>query len=819
MRNRNNTNAYTARLIYFLFIIIILGSLIAIVWGFYSLNGIAGLPPPRVVLRTVVFLLAGLTCIELTARFININQYAAAGIVICFIALVTGTIWPVLVTTWFALSSYALGIIVTSILRIEKQRLSPIFLMLIGAGTYGSIVSILAHFPINYPGIYGFGLLVPIFIVKNDVFQAIMSIFDAVKIRSKMRMLDLALTSVALLHFIVALMPEVGHDALVTHLFVPGHLYARHGWAFDVDKYVWAVMPMMGDWLYSIGYMLAGETASRFINVGFIFLLSCLARDLVIWAKGSAEGAKWAALLFLTTPLTYTESSTLYIESVWAAFVVAGTFSVLKIIQSERKNADQIIIAGFMLGCALAAKAVTFTFLPGLFLVLILRYKTWLQNNWVSALALGLTVFIIVGGIPYFRAWYITNNPVFPFFNHIFQSNFWPSVAFQPPPNFEKGITWDFLYRVIVETGTFHEGKPGSAGFHWLLIIPSILMLALARNYRGLILFIIASISIVLTFQNTAYMRYVFPSILLILAGISAALSSNTNEPLIKAAVSMSFISILVVNIIFFKSATSYGDISLNAILSESGRNTYLNSPNRLPIRNAIQIVNKLNRYGRPVAVFSLPLTGGLASDALYPNWYNYKFQKMVNISNTPKEMANMLVERDVVYVILDSKWGTAEKRKVIENITTSLSHVGGVSVRKIKNNYRFTRELLKNSKFTIENGWMFSSEVINQSTNNIAVNSSSYGYQSVSIISHQLYQKKISIRCRDLNSFGRMQINWLDEESKIIKTDIRVIGCTNTLTKHIMQVRAPDNAVLARVFAIGHTERRIIIKSISFMY
>ena len=35
--------------------------------------------------------------------------------------------------------------------------------------------------------------------------------------------------------------------------------------------YVWAVMPMLGDWLFSVGYMLGGETAARLINVGFIY--------------------------------------------------------------------------------------------------------------------------------------------------------------------------------------------------------------------------------------------------------------------------------------------------------------------------------------------------------------------------------------------------------------------------------------------------------------------------------------------------------------------------------------------------------------------
>ena len=155
-------------------------------------------------------------------------------------------------------------------------------------------------------------------------------------------------------------MPEVGHDALAMHLFVPAHLSLRHEWSFDVTKYVWAVMPMMGDWLFSIAYMLGGETAARLINVSFIFILCRLVRDLVLWAGGNAVGARWSVLLFLATPLTFTESSSLYIESVWASFVVAGSLSIFKLLPSAEDNKKiQLPIAGLLLGGALAAKAVT----------------------------------------------------------------------------------------------------------------------------------------------------------------------------------------------------------------------------------------------------------------------------------------------------------------------------------------------------------------------------------------------------------------------------------------------------------------------------
>jgi 4-amino-4-deoxy-L-arabinose transferase-like glycosyltransferase len=764
-----------------------------------------------------LFLVVSTVAVEVFARWIKVNRLAAGGVAACVIAIFTGTIWPLLVTIWFSFASYVLGRTILVLLKIDKEKLPNITAALVGAGTYGTAVGLLAHFPINYPGLYGFALAVPVVLGWRSVYEAVRSLGQYCTEPSEAKWHDLAIALVALVHFSVALMPEVGHDALAMHLFIPGHLATRHEWGYDVTTYVWAVMPMMSDWLFSIGYMLAGETAARLINVGFIFVLSWLVRDLVMWAGGSAIGARWAVLLFLTTPLTFTESSSLFIESVWATFIVAGSLSVFKLLQRNNDQSAHLPVAGFLLGGALAAKAVTFTILPVLLLLLVLRYRTWGQRKLIGAIALGLVLFIAVGGIPYATAWHLTGNPVFPFFNQIFKSPFWSAVAFEAPAVFGKGLTWDVIYQATFHTERFLESKPGAPGFQWLLLfIPALPILLFARQHKGVILFVVAGLSIALTFQSTAYLRYVFPSFAWVAAGIGVALSAvHTEAAFTRRVLSIVGWTVVFLNLVFFKSGTYYGDLSLQPLMSQSGREIYLN--NRLPIRNAIELVNQLNVGRAPVAVFSSPLTAGLNSNGLYPNWYNHQFQAKVTEATTSDHVAQLLMDKGVDYVILDSNWGAADKRKVIEGATEKITEQGSITVRKLKSSYQFQTELLKNPDFSSYDGWSLPSDMHEQRSGRITVSVSSPASQLVSVVAGRRYQNSVMAICKDQPTQGRVQVNWLDSKSNFISTDIRVFECTQSQTAHTMEVVAPRSASTAVVYASGHTSIPIIFSEVSF--
>ena len=255
------------------------------------------------------------------------------------------------------------------------------------------------------------------------------------------------------------------------------------------------------------------------------------------------------------------------------------------------------------------------------------------------------------------------------------------------------------IYQATFHTLKFLESKPGvpgAPGFQWLLLFfPALLTLLISRQYRGVVLLVVAGASIVLTFQPLTYLRYIFPAFAWVAAGIGVALSViHIDTAFTKRALLFIGWAVVLLNLVFFKSGTPYGDLSLQPLLSQSDRESYLN--NRLPIRNAVELVNQLNVERTPVAVFSAPLAAGLNSDGLYPNWYNYQFQAKVRKATTPAHVAQLLMDESVDYIILDSNWSSAGKRKIIEDVTEKIREQGSITVRKLKPHYQIPTELLK---------------------------------------------------------------------------------------------------------------------------
>ena len=615
------------------------------------------------------------------------------------IAFLTGALWPLLVTLWFAIASALLGKHILETLRVRLVTNSWLTSLLVGAGVIGTVVGLLAHFPVNYPALFVFLLALPVLLNRRALIEQASRFTNWVTqtclVEQGTLRLDATIAAVSLIYFVVALMPEIGFDALAMHLFIPAHLAQRHQWGFDASTYVWAVMPMLGDWIFSIGYMLAGETAARLINIGFIFILCWLIRDIVLWACGSVIGARWAVIIFLSTPLTFTEGSSLFIESVWASFVLSGTLAILRTSTTPSASRHEVSASGLLLGLALASKAVTFSILPALILLYMWQYRSRFKEIHSPSLILGTSLFLVTGLIPYVTAWWLTGNPVFPFFNGIFQSPYYPAVNFDSSSTFGKGLSWDILYHATFESGKYLEARSGASGFQWLLLLlPAPFMLLATKQRKGLILFLLGLAVITLVFQSVSYFRYVFPAWALFAATIGVALSSALSDQSgIWKYWRAAAVSSVALNLLFLNAGANYSDFALMSIPSETTKNTFLQD--RQPIRNAIELVNRLNTGQKPVAIFSYPLGAGLVGDALYPNWYNSTFQREIASIQNEQELRNILLQRGVDFIILDSNWNGrgccangAETRALIEISSVGIWELRSISVRRVKADY-----------------------------------------------------------------------------------------------------------------------------------
>ena len=75
-------------------------------------------------------------------------------------------------------------------------------------------------------------------------------------------------------------------------------------------------------------------------------------------------------------------------------------------------------------------------------------------------------------------------------------------------------------------------------------------------------------------------------------------------------------------------------------------------------------------------------MTAPLQADALYPNWYNYRFQDAVAGASWSGAIATLLAKEGVDFFILDDNWGSVDARRSIEDATEIVAKFGSIGVR-----------------------------------------------------------------------------------------------------------------------------------------
>ena len=621
------------------------------------------------------------------------------------------------------------------------------------------------------------------------------------------------------MHLVVALMPERGHDALVTHLLLPANVAWAHSFGFDVDTYVWAVMPLLADWLYTIGHVLAGESAARLVNLGCILLLARLVYEVALWAGSRPNGALWAVLLLLVTPLTFAESSSMFIESAWSCFVVGGALALLRLIGQPGEAGLQLRLGGAMLGAALATKAVTFTVLPALALLLVLGVRRWLREGLRSGLIPGAVAFTVVGSLPYVRAYVITGNPVFPFFNGVFRSPHYPPENFAPPAIFDKGMTWDVLHRITFESSRFLEAYPGAAGFQWLLLVlPALVVFPLARHRRAVAVMGVAAVAAYLCFRQTAYLRYVFPSFALF-AAIAGVLVDGllVRRRAASIGVVLAAVAAVALNLRHFTVAGFNHQYDFRVLTSEAARAEHVAQVQ--PVRSAVDLVNELNRSNSPVAFFCQAMATGLHADGLFPNWYNHRFQAAVREARTPQALGAMLAARQVRYFLLADTWSDAATRQRVRAVGRVVRRIGEVSVLELHDRFRYQEEMLASPDLTraapgawrADEGVTFAADVGAIVPDGLSVS------QRVAVIAGREYRLAATLRTNVAAGTARLRVLWFGADDRLVGQSIETVDCGVDPTAHSTEVVAPPRAVAAEVLVFGLGAAPAIVSAMSF--
>ena len=540
---------------------------------------------------------SGLLLWRRPAWFVPLTLLAAAGYTIATVGLV-----PLAAASFFLVSCYAVGRCVDAALALP-----------LGLSVWMLVAGVSMHWPVNYPAAYLALLALPLLLEPRAWMAALQDLFRPVVLNGLREYAMLALVVCLLAaHWLVALKPEVGADALAMHLAIPAWVSVQHYWHFDVARAAWAVMPMGADWCYTIAYLLGGEHAARLLNLGVLITLVVLlyhaARQ---WLDRT--GALLAAALLASTPLVQLVTGSLLVENFSALLLLAALLALWRRLPWP---------AAILLGAALAVKysALSVAVVGLSILAAELRGR--------RALAAFLLL-ILFAAPPYLTAWIKTGNPLFPFPGSLGDPRFREPLAL---------ATWfDLTFR----THRYFEGQGGSLGFHYFILVPlSLLAMTRAWGRREWTTLAAAAAFTVATLAVRPNARYLYPVLPMFLV-LAAPLQAVTGRALLLACVALNF---------YFLPAASWShkDFCLTP-LDHSDRERYLELS--APVRKLVDDLNA-KHPGEPAVFLDNLQVAGLRGRAYSDSWHHEEFDRKLGRLDSPEAALRLAREMGLRFFI-----------------------------------------------------------------------------------------------------------------------------------------------------------------------
>lgn len=719
------------------------------------------------------------------------------------------------------LSCFALG---AHFVRPEREAglVGRVWASIVSVGTglaiYVTIIAITAPLRVHYTFIYLIALLLPFLWCREaSVARLRQLVSDSVTIGRDANANPLLLFAVLLpltLQFLLALQPETGHDALAVHLTIPYTMFDQHAWPFDVTNRVWAAMPMSGDWAFTLAFSLGGEEGARLFNWSVGCLLAIAVYGFLRLRVPNAVALAGAALS-CSSPIAMLESASLFVENVWTLFVFlalaecwhAGTHALWR----------RLLAASLVLGAALSAKLMT-AFIVPLFLVvaiaLLLKHKHYSPGTWVVATML----FLVSAVPPYLAAVVLTGNPVFPFFNQIFQSPLYSISAFDNAI-FHHNTGWRLLYDMTFHSERYIEGKPGAAGVAWLLLaLPAALLLRRAGAPAGY--FVIAIVLLFGgTFSQQTYLRYVAP--VLPLFAVVAALAIHGVATILPQFVrgALAIVLSAVALNIWFSPTSGWQTNILRQPPLLGGDQYSQHEVSFRPERAMVEYLN-LQHYSR-VVWFGHSFAAGATPQIILTNWYNYGESKAFALLENPEEYLAWLQRLEVSTLAFAQDGRNCKKPgfcEFIEKYTQPVYARDGVEVRIVREEFHKVVELLSNGGFDAGiDGWggAIVAPIVHPGAVNVSVDAPLV--QDVAAEAGERYRYALRVRCAGPQTDYRMQVNWLDKSRRFIEPSIAVGSCASEWKTDSVEFTAPRDTAFATVYANSHTTSAVEIDYVSF--
>ncbi|MEB0032818.1 hypothetical protein QN372_18880, partial [Undibacterium sp. RTI2.1] len=692
----------------------------------------------------------------------------------------------------------------------------------IGFCLLGTLIALLAHFPVCTPLVFftlfsGFAVAASYFLMSQGKLSPpkLPCFFRKVEWKESIlvAMLMLGVTIVIM----VTILPDLGHDALSFHLNIPVRMLDAGLWNFDVKEYVWSVMPFGADWLYVPPYFFGGEQAVRLMNTSFLLATGYLGYRLLAGRLDALLAMGVPAILF-TLPISLLEVGSAYIEAPLTFFFM---IALCEIAGGEYKTIRQKgswIILGILAGYICAIKLPGFLIVPFLALGALLRSveDKFEVFRFKFILTSGIA-FLIFCSPPYAVAWFKTGNPVFPFFNQIFNSPYFDTQTSFTNSHFVRSIGLQTFWDMSVSSKDFGEfSANGALGIVFLVFIPLSILLAVKLKRWAILFTGVSAIAYIgLCFHNQAYLRYAFPVMpWLLCSGVWALYSAvNLRGVLVGLLVIFCSFNLARFPVVYWP----FQQFKTDLLWSRSAQEGLF--ARSKPQAIAGDILSKLDQYkGRKILILDAtsdidPTYNHYPKGTIAASWHSWPYYAK---STSDINLANSLARSGVEIIVYAVGRGYQFEAEAIA-LTTELFRVNDIRVglvNQIELSKLFKKEFISNPDFSngadgwTSNGALFKDEKFYASVGSPVT-------QAVDVGSVDVVALTVQAKCDKSQRF-RTQINWNDTNGKMLSTDIKVHDCNGGLTTATRLVIKPERAKIAIVYGGSHDARPVEINRIS---
>lgn len=535
----------------------------------------------------------GLAFFCIILRVFNQNYLKIALIILGSSYVLVASIAPIFSLLVIYLTAFLLGRYMAEVLKLNVDN-DPIIFSALGLSLMGLLITIASHFKINYSQIYLIAFIgVDIYLLKKYKFgirniKHLLSENNAPDKKLYM-FFGILLTGILLHLFFLALMVDMGHDSLSTHLTIPRRISEAHIWSYNVNEYIWSVAPMGADMLYVPAYMLGGEDGIRLLNISFLIGVACLIYKHCYQIFGSMKIASALAISYLSLPIIYYSLGQVFIEPCYAFFMAVVFYLLL------RDRIEWMLVA-ILLGYAVSIKFTALIFCPLILLIYLYDFGLMRKETYKNIPKL-MCIFLLFSAITFAYAYIVTGNPFFPLMNEVFKSELMFKNDFYNTYYLNRdglSTVWLFIFN-SKKYGEFYSSS-GALGIFYSIFIPTSLILIcsnLKNRIKPFLLLVAFIFYVAVVFHTQTYLRYIFSALPIIFFVTASALQGiKINKVL--------FVSILgligSVNFIKSSSASSaFRAAPIQFYLSNEGRQNYAVS--NFPFASIGELLKKLPEF------------------------------------------------------------------------------------------------------------------------------------------------------------------------------------------------------------------------------